>query len=119
MPCNEEDRITEIERAVQVVVVQDDRRGEDNPNWNDSCSRNLRLWSGNLNGDWGRQRFVCVLLSGRKLIGRLDEWLLFETMVNGLSYGHGCICAGKVESDSADERGRLGVDVEEPNVQRS
>ena len=54
MPCNEEDRITEIEGAVQVVVVQDDRRGEDDPNGYDSGSRDFCLWSGKLGGDhWG------------------------------------------------------------------
>jgi hypothetical protein len=41
MPCNKEDRVTEIERAVQVVVVQDDRGREDDPNGYDSCSRDF------------------------------------------------------------------------------
>jgi hypothetical protein len=36
MPCDKEDRVTEVERAIQVVVVQDDRRREDDPNGDDS-----------------------------------------------------------------------------------
>jgi hypothetical protein len=31
MPCDKEDRVTEVEGAVQVVVVQDDRRREGDP----------------------------------------------------------------------------------------
>ena len=64
MPCNKEDRITEIERGVQVVIVQDDRGREDDPNGYDSGSRDFWLLSGNLSGDRARQLFVCVLLCG-------------------------------------------------------
>ena len=54
MPCNEEDRETEVERAVQVVVVQDDRGREDDPNRDDSGGGDLWLRSGRLSGDWAR-----------------------------------------------------------------
>ena len=116
MPCNEEDGITEVERAVQVIVVQNDRRREGNPNGYDSGSRDPWLLSASLGGNWGRQFFVCVFPRRRKLIGLSDERLLFEILVNRLLGGHGCICARvrrKVESDGADERGRRGGDVEE------
>lgn len=90
MPCDKEDRVTEIEGGVQMVVVQDDGRGEDDPNGYDSCSRNFWFRSGNLCGDGGRQLFLCVLLCGQKLIGWLDERLFCETLVSRLLGGHGC-----------------------------
>lgn len=43
MPCNQEDGVAEVECAVQVVVVQDDRRRKDNPNGNDGGGRDLWL----------------------------------------------------------------------------
>lgn len=92
MPCNKEDGVTEVERAVQVFVVQDNRGGEDNPNGDDSGSRDLWLGSGNLGGDWGGQIAVRVLLCGQELIGWLDKWFLFKFPVSGLLGGHGWIC---------------------------
>jgi len=41
MPCDKKDGVTEVERAVQVVVVQYDRGREDNPNGNDGGCRDL------------------------------------------------------------------------------
>lgn len=41
MPCDKKDRVTEVERAVQVVVVQDDRGRENDPNGYDSGGRDL------------------------------------------------------------------------------
>ena len=116
MPCNKEDGITEIERAVQVVVVQYDCRREDDPNGYDSGSGYFWLLSGSLSGNWGRQIIVCVLLCRHKVIDWLGEWSLFEILVGRLMGGHGCICSRmirKVESDGADERGRREGDVEE------
>lgn len=95
MPCDKEDGVTEVERAVQVVVVQDDRRRENNPNGDDSGGRDLWFWSGSLGGDWGRQIITGVLLWGQKLIGWLDECLLFEIAVSRLLDGHGCMCVRK------------------------
>jgi len=43
MPCNKEHRETEVERAVQVVVVQDDSGREYNPDRYDCSSRNPRF----------------------------------------------------------------------------
>jgi hypothetical protein len=116
MPCDDEDWVAEVERGVQMIVVQDDRRREDYPNRYDSGSRNLGLLSRSLNGDWRRQLLVSVLLCGQELIGLLNKRLLFEILVSRLLGGHGCICARirrKVESDGADERGRRDSDVEE------
>jgi len=89
MPCNKEDGVTEVERAVQVVVVQDDRGRENDPNGDDSGGRDLWLGSGNLGGDWGGQIAVGFLLAGHGLISWLDERLLFELAVGRLLGGHG------------------------------
>lgn len=91
MPCNKEDGVTEVERAVQVFVVQNNRGREDNPDGDDSGSRDFWLGSGNLGGDWGRQIVVHVLLCGQELIGWLDEWFLFKIPVGRLLSGHGCM----------------------------
>ena len=48
MPCDKEDGVSEVECAVQVVVVQDDGGREDDPNGDDSGSRDLGFWSGEL-----------------------------------------------------------------------
>ena len=89
MPCDKKDRVSEVERAVQVVVVQDDRGGENDPNGYDSGGRDLRFLSGNLGGDRGWQIVAGLLLRGQELISWLDEWLLFEIAVGRLLSGHG------------------------------
>jgi len=89
MPCDKEDRVPEVERAVQVVVVQDDRGRENDPNGYDGCGRDLWFWSGNLGGDWGWQIAAGLLLGGQELISWLDERLLFEIAVGRLLGGHG------------------------------
>ena len=53
MPCNKEDGITEVECAVQVVVVQNNCGGEDNPNGDYSGGRDLWPLSWNLGGNGG------------------------------------------------------------------
>ena len=93
MPCDEKDGIAEVERAVQVVVVQDNRGGENDPDGDDSCSRDLLLRSGRLSRDRGGQIVVGLrLLWGRGLIGWLDERPLLEIEVGRLSGGHGWGC---------------------------
>ena len=89
MPCDKEDRVTEVERAVQVVVVQDDSGRENDPNGYDGGGRDLWFLSGNLGGDWGWQIAAGVLLRGQVLISWLDERLLFEIAVGRLLGGHG------------------------------
>ena len=69
MPCNKEDGVTEVECAVQVVVVQDDRGRENDPNGDDSGGRDLLLRSRSLGGDWGGQVATGVLLDRQTLIG--------------------------------------------------
>ena len=89
VPCDKEDRVSKVERAVQVVVVQDDRGREDDPNGYDGGGRDLWFWSGNLGGDGGRQIVAGVLLRGQELISWLCERLLFEIAVGRLLGGHG------------------------------
>lgn len=97
MPCNKEDGITEVERAVQVVVVQNNCRREDDPNGDYSRGRDLWLLSWNLGGNGGRQVAVGVLLYRQQLIGWLNELLLFELSVSGLLGGHCCISGREQE----------------------
>ena len=62
MPCNKKDGVTEVERAVQMVVVQNDRRREDDPDGNDGSGRDLWFLPGSLCGDRIGQIITGVLL---------------------------------------------------------
>ena len=52
-----------------MVVVQDDRGRENDPNGDDSGGRDLLLRSRSLGGDWGGQVATGVLLDRQTLIG--------------------------------------------------
>jgi hypothetical protein len=49
MPGDEEDGVLEVEGIVKVVVVNDDRGGEDNPDWND-CGRGELVFGSSRHG---------------------------------------------------------------------
>ena len=63
MPGDEEDRILEVECVVDVVVVDNDSRGENDPDRNDHYCR--ELWLLGLRRHWDRQRRGSLLLGGQ------------------------------------------------------
>ena len=64
MPCYKKDRELEVQLVVEVVVVDDDSRAQNDPDRDDGCSGEPRLVSrpGSLRSNGGREGFVMGLL---------------------------------------------------------
>ena len=97
VPSDQEDRILELESIVHIVVVDDDRAGDCDPDRDDDRRRELGFGLWRLSGDGGRQLGVVALLDLEEL-RRLRGLAVFVCRHSGR----------KKQKERTSERERLG-----------